>query len=51
VPVALGTPQRPLETADVYAKLVRIAGEERAGRLLASLDAGNAGALRAALIA
>jgi 2-methylcitrate dehydratase PrpD len=51
VPVALGTPRRPLTTTDVEEKLARIAGQTRAGRVLTAIDEGNAPDLRAALLA
>ena len=49
IAVALGTPQRPLTGDDVTAKLARVAGDERAGRILDAIDGDDVGALRSAL--
>jgi len=51
VAVALGTPARPLTSDDVEAKLARVAGDERAARILHAIRTGDLRELSAALVA
>lgn len=51
IPLALGTPTRPLSARDIEEKLVGAAGEQRAHRLLAAIENRDSHALRSSLIA